>query len=141
MCMRNGSKGQISLEYGLVIGFSLLILIPTIIIAQSYSSSYQDNIRIHEAQRTLDIIVRYADTVHLEGPPARRTIKVNLPANIDNITTYNKTIVIFMDDGVRMAYATAEYSNLSWEANYHGKGRYNLMLQSSHNAVRITDAQ
>jgi len=139
--MKRDSKAQISLEYGLVIGFSLLILIPTILIAQTYSSSYQDNINIHEAQRTVDLIVNYADTVQLEGPPARRTITVNMPANIDNITTLNKTLVFYMNDGEQTVYATATYSNLTWEADYRGKGRYELIVQSDYSTVRIKDAQ
>jgi uncharacterized protein (UPF0333 family) len=139
--MKKCPKGQISLEYGLVIGFSLLILIPTILIAQSYSSTYQDKISVHEAQRAIDIIVSTADTVFLEGAPARRTIKVNLPEHIENITTQNRSILIHMNDNSQVSYATSQYATIIWDANYRGKGSYSLMIQAESSAVRIRDAE
>ena len=138
--MRMQEKGQVSMEYALVIGFSLLILIPTIIIAQNYSSSYQDNIAVHEAQRAVDFMATYADTVYLEGSPARRTIRVNLPGHIENISTIGRSIIIGFDDESQIVYATAEYANITWDATYRGKGSYDFIIQSEGNIVRIKDA-
>ena len=134
-------RGQISLEYALVIGFSLLILIPTILIANTYSAQYQDRIAVHEAQRAVDMIVDNADTVHLEGMPARRTITVTLPPNIDNINTINNTIIIHMNMGSHTVYASAKYANITWDASYVGQGRYALVIQKELDHVRIYDAQ
>ncbi|MFT4309242.1 MAG: hypothetical protein ACMXYL_02025 [Candidatus Woesearchaeota archaeon] len=134
-------RGQIALEYGLVIGFSLLILIPTILIANTYSYEYQDRMAVHEAQRAADLIVDNADTVHLEGMPSRRTITVTLPANIDSINTINNTIIFHMNMGSHTVYATAKYANITWDASYVGRGQYTLVIQKETHHVRIYDAQ
>ena len=98
-------NGQVAIEYAMVIGFSLLILIPAIIIGLGSADAYRNEIRITHAQEALSAITHAADEVFLEGYPARRTVRVSFPNPITDVIADETLITINM---------TQQYQLLEW---------------------------
>lgn len=80
------NKAQYAVEYMLIIGIGLLILIPSIAIFYNYSQSQSDEAIISRVESIGRNIVSNAEIVHHMGPPSRRTVQHEFPSKIHNIT-------------------------------------------------------
>lgn len=94
---RNGMKGQVSMEYLLVIGFALLMVIPIVIIFFMQSETIKDSVNLNQARTVAREIADNVKTVATLGSPAMTTIKVTMPDNIKAITIGQREIVITIE--------------------------------------------
>jgi len=86
-------KGQVSMEYMLVVGFALLMVIPLFAIYGKHSQETNDQVNTHQAYNIARKIVDSAETVYYLGKPAKTTIKVYMPHNIENVTVQSRAIL------------------------------------------------
>jgi uncharacterized protein (UPF0333 family) len=133
-------RGQVSIEYVMIVGFSLLIIIPAIIAGISTSQLHETRIAERQLESIAFTIVTTADELSFEGPPAKRTIRVYVPPGIENITTYENTIVMTYaaGPGTREVVLSSTYTNLTWDTSIPGRGYRNLVLTSTASGVTIT---
>jgi hypothetical protein len=86
-------KLQIATEYLIIVSFALMVLIPYILYLYSASLQYQEQNSLTIASESVKKIGEACDWVYLQGEPAKLTLKIVVPKNVENITFLNKTIV------------------------------------------------
>ena len=82
---RKKSRAQISMEYILITGFSLLIAMPLVIIFFSNSAAFNENIVNSQTKTVLDEMMDAAQAVHYLGEPSQKTIAVYFPQYIQEV--------------------------------------------------------
>ncbi len=87
-------NAQISTEYLIIVGFALLLTIPTIVIFFSQSAQTVEQISASEAKQIARKIVDNAEKVYYLGKPATTTITVSMPRNIESIGISNREVRI-----------------------------------------------
>lgn len=86
-------RGQVSMEYMLVIGFSLLMILPVIVIYGKERQGINDQVNMKQAQNIGRKIADAAETVYYLGKPAKTTLKVYMPNNVESLTVGNNTVL------------------------------------------------
>ena len=87
-------KSQFSMEYLLMMGFSLLLLIPTVILFATESQNIKSDISTSQATKVAREIADKAEDIYYQGTPSKTTIRVSIPSGVENITFQNKEVVI-----------------------------------------------
>lgn len=112
-CIRS-LKGQSSMEYLLVVGFSMTFLVGIIAIAYSQSSAFSYDVSNAHIQRVGASIVDSVDSVYAAGPPSKKTIKLYFPQNIKQISLQNSSLVFLMaGDGGQYEYVINAATNMT----------------------------
>ncbi len=88
-----GRKGQIAVEYIIMVGFLMALTLPIISLFLEYSRGSQDKIITTQAYNAARKIVDTAETVYSYGEPSRLQISVFFPSNIDSIVLRNKEVM------------------------------------------------
>ena len=79
------TKGQASLEYMIVVGVSLAVLLPTIYLFMNYSTTSQASIDISRLNTIGNRIISNAEKIYYLGPPSKITIEETFPSNIEEM--------------------------------------------------------
>ena len=110
-------KGQVSLEFMLIVGFAMLLSIPLIYIFFKQSESLSSEISGTQVDKIASEIRDAADEVYYLGAPSRKTITVYLPREIEAISIYGNSIVFNVSSqGSRyevVKWSAANFSSLS----------------------------
>jgi len=75
-------KGQISVEFALLIGFITFLLLATIGIAYYYSGSAKNQIKVNSIDKVGKKIADTADSICFLGPPSKATIRISIPEGV-----------------------------------------------------------
>ncbi len=112
-----GIKSQVSMEYVMIVGFGLLIILPIIVLSTSYAQDYSYKFKSFQAQKALDVFSSISDELYFEGYPSKRTVKVFIPDNI--VSSYSVNNAVFFElrgkDGIVKVYSVSKYANMSFE--------------------------
>src|SRR3989344_4245480 len=84
-------KGQSSIEYIILIGMLLAAVIPLLFYATTKSSN---EIRLNQADQSVQTIAKAADNVYTAGPGKRKYNQVTLPTGTKNFTVSGRDILI-----------------------------------------------
>ncbi len=79
------NKSQVSMEYVLIIGFSIFIIIALLAIAQLYSSGVNEQVITNQLDKLAKEIVNNAESLYYFGEPSSVTIKAYIPSNVKDI--------------------------------------------------------
>lgn len=131
-------RGQVSVEYVMIIGISLLIIAPLIAISIQTSRTYESDLSGAQIQRIAYDLTALADEVSYEGAPAKRTATVYFPEGITSVTTIGRYLL--MNTSTDTILASAGSTNLTWELNVSAEGRRRIAVIARENDVLITDA-
>ncbi|MGC9200589.1 MAG: hypothetical protein ACP5F8_01320 [Candidatus Aenigmatarchaeota archaeon] len=85
-------KAQIATEYLILVSFSLMVLIPYILYLYSISQQSNEQNILTVASESVKKIGEACDWVYLQGEPAKITIKIAIPKNVEEISFLNRTI-------------------------------------------------
>lgn len=95
------------MEFMLVFSFSLLIVLPLIMLLQSEYNQNKEVLNVAQARKVLDQISITAQKTYYAGPPSRNTLEVIVPAGVTNISVTNidganrkSELVITVDRGM-----------------------------------------
>ncbi len=137
MLKRSLKKSQVSMEYILITAFSLLIVMPMVILFFQYSQAYNEDVNINQANKVMDEILNAAETVHYLGEPSQKTISVYFPKNIETIVLSDGYFAFTINPGERpfTMYRTAEINftgDISTSAGLH-----TLRIRAVNNTVNI----
>ena len=88
------ARGQVSVEYILVVGFAMLMITPLIFIFYSESNNMQSDISNQQADKIANELVKAADQVYFQGPPTTQTIKIYMPENVKEVVVGSNYIKI-----------------------------------------------
>ena len=86
-------RGQVSVEYMMIMGFAALMAVPLLIIYYSYTSDSSDSVAVSQALQIARKIVDTSETVYYLGKPSQTTLKLNFPEKISSISLSSKEIV------------------------------------------------
>ncbi len=121
---KSNSKAQVSMEYVMIVGFGLLIILPVIVLATSYSNDYSYKFKVFQAQKALDTFSSISDELFFEGYPSKRTVKLYIPDNV--VSSYSINNAVFFElrnkDNIVKVYSISKYANMSFEDNISSSG-------------------
>jgi len=83
--MLRTKRGQISVEYLIVIGFVVFIVIGILGISFFYASGIRDRIKTTQLDNFVNKILSSAESVYFAGEPSKITITAYLPAGVTSI--------------------------------------------------------
>jgi hypothetical protein len=86
-------KGQISIEYIIVVGFITAAIVSILAIAFSYSATLNDRIKENQVLNFGNEIISNAESVYYAGSPSQVTITPYLPKGVTAIIINNKDLV------------------------------------------------
>ena len=132
-------EAQVSMEYMMVIGFSLLIIMPIIVLFFMNYDSFIQNINAHQAGKVTRTIVHAAEKVYYIGEPAQTIVKVNMPQRIEDISIQGKYLLM----KVRFETSLTEVYEIS-AVNLTGNisltpGIKQVLVQAHEQYVNITE--
>jgi hypothetical protein len=89
-------RGQVSVEYMMIIGFATMVTIPLILIYYNYSAESTDLVSTGQAMNVARKIVDASEAVYYLGEPSQTTLKVNFPTNIYIVNLTGKEVLFKM---------------------------------------------
>ncbi|UCD21074.1 MAG: hypothetical protein JSW08_00815 [archaeon] len=78
-------RGQVSVEFALLIGFITFLLIAIIGIAYYYSGTAKTQIKVNTVDKAGKKIAEAADSIYFLGPPSKATIQVTIPESVYSV--------------------------------------------------------
>ena len=87
-------SAQVGMEYMMVVGLALLMIMPLVVIYGYEKESIKDQVSDQQAHNIARKMSDAAETVYYLGKPSKTTLKVYMPHRIDSaiITPYNEII-------------------------------------------------
>jgi uncharacterized protein (UPF0333 family) len=127
----NRRRGQVSLEYAVVVGLVLAACVPAWLLAQQRISDAQTQLDAATAQSAVDAVVKAADWAVLSGYPARRTVEIDLPKSVQSAQVGGREvrILFYGSAGPTEAYGVS-HANLSGDIPVGG-ARVRLLVAAS----------
>lgn len=86
-------KAQVAVEYLIIMGVALMILLPLSLYLNQTLMGYRDDTKISKAQNTVKKLGQNADWVHSQGPPAKVTVEVYVPEDVAEVSLNNNMIL------------------------------------------------
>ncbi len=85
-------NAQVSVEYVIIIGFSLLITLPLILIFYEHTRATSDQVISSQVDQIARKIVDNSESVYYLGEPSKTRIKVYMPENVEDAIISNKEV-------------------------------------------------
>jgi hypothetical protein len=131
-------KAQVAIEYLAIISFALMILIPYALYLQSVSRNLSEENYLTIASNSVQKIGQISDWVYSQGWPAKTTILIQIPSNVEEISFNGK----MMNWKIRTSSGISDIYYIS-VANLTGilpttPGYYNVLIQAIENGVNIS---
>ena len=89
-------KGQISLEYLIVVGFVVFVVITILGVAIFYASGIRDRIKINQLNNFANKIISNAEVVFFAGEPSKVTITAYLPEGVQYVNVVDDNGIILL---------------------------------------------
>ena len=86
-------KGQISLEYLIVVSFVVFAVIALLGIAIFYTSSARDKIKSNQLSDFANKVIASAESVYFSGEPSKVTITAYIPAGVQSFSVVENSLV------------------------------------------------
>lgn len=90
----SNKRGQISVEYLIVVGFIVFIIVNLIGVAFYYVGGIKDKIKDNQIEGFAQNLISGANTVFSAGEPSRVTVTAYLPSGVEDIQISGKEIII-----------------------------------------------
>ncbi len=138
------SKSQIGVEYIMVVGIATVLITSILIISYYYNRQIEDNVNLNQIEGMARTIIDNAEQVYFLGPPSKTTIKVFVPDKVEQITFYDKELLIRVRTGsgvTDLAYTSSVSITNSLQPSKLSKApglRY-VTIESRPGYVFITD--
>lgn len=127
-------KSQAALEYLLVVGLSLAVIIPVFYYSLTHSS---DSIAVSQAQNTVNTLAKAADYVYSLGEGSSSKVLISIPKNVLNTSTQNKTISIRLQTSSGISDITATTKATVSGTLPNVSGNYNIFVNMTGGIVDI----
>ena len=133
-------RGQISVEYLIVVGFVTFLVISVLAIAVYYSTGIQDRIKVSQMEGYATKLVSNAESVFFLGEPSRITINVYLPRGVQSVSIISQSLVITMetDSGAITRVFESDVPISAPGGLTNNEGLKKLQLQATSTEVVVT---
>ncbi len=88
-----GNRGQISLEYLIVVGFVVFVVIVLLGLAIFYTTTARDSMSSNQLNNFANKLLNSAETVYFAGEPSKLTITAYLPEGISSFEILENSLV------------------------------------------------
>ena len=86
-------KAQAAVEFLIIVSVALMIILPVTFYAKQSLIGYKDDTKISLAENTVKKLGESVDWVFSQGPPAKLTLEIYIPNDVNEISLDNKTIL------------------------------------------------
>ena len=87
-------KAQVAVEYMIIVGFAIMVLIPYILYLNDLTTNYSTEKRLALAKNCVDKLGETIDWVFSQGEGAKTKIELLIPDGTESIQFINKTIIL-----------------------------------------------
>ncbi len=94
-------RGQVSMEFLLIMGVAFVMIIPVLILFLTQSQDMQEDVSAAQIDKLANELVNAADNVYYLGAPSKKTIKAYMPSFVKNINFTSNRIIVNIDTGDR----------------------------------------
>ena len=120
-------KAQASMEYLLVVGLVILVILPSIYIFYSYSQRSNEEIAQGQVNKFGTQIIDAAEKVYYLGGPSKTTLDLTMPKGVRNMEIWcNQELVFFLADGSEIAFKSRVNITTNITADASGRCCYNF---------------
>lgn len=91
--MQRQKRGQISVEYLVIAGFVMALVIGVLGAGLVYSSKLQDTVNLNQLSTFANKITQSAESVYYSGEPSRVTITAYLPNGVSSIQIVSNDLI------------------------------------------------
>lgn len=134
------SKAQFSMEYLLMMGFTLMLLIPTIILFASESNNIKSDMGLSQITQITIKLSEKAEEMYYQGSPSRTTVKASFPEHIENITISGKDIVFYYRNSDNTLQTIVQTCQINVTGNLSvSKGIHFILIKSEGDYVSIEE--
>ena len=133
------SRGQAATEYLMLIGVLLMLAVPLWLYMNSAMASTSEELRTTYAENAVSEIVRAADMVYVQGAPAKTTVYVKFPENVESVSISGKSVLLLLSagSGTTDVYDTS-IANLTGALSIHA-GMHKISVVAIDSQVNITE--
>lgn len=134
-----GPKAQISMEYLAIFAIAFLMTFPLIVMYVSQTNNVRADVTQVETYRIATKILDYAEEVYFMGEPSQRTLTLDFPAGINNITI-TQNMITFNITTTDLNYVVEKDTpaNLSgYLSSYEGK--HVIVFRAQNTFINITE--
>lgn len=86
-------RGQISMEYLIVVSFVVFVVIVLVGVAVFYTSGARDRLKSNQLANFANKLVTSAESVYFAGEPSRVTITAHMPEGVTNLAIADNSFV------------------------------------------------
>lgn len=131
-------KGQISIEYIIIVGFVLVIINIFILAFFQYSESSEKEIDLLQISKITKKIVNSAENVNSFGIPSKTTISAYFPNNIQNITFDNGILIIYKSRNGLSYISESSLINITGSVSTSG-GIKHLIIRATEDGAEVIE--
>ena len=131
-------KAQVAMEYVLIVGFVLVIMIPAIAVYSKYSATSQDDIIFAKLNNIAQEIVDKVNEVYYYGEGSQNTMTIELPERVHAIEFDGKEMIITIDDMKGGLTEIVKVSDVFMEGTiYNTPGTKDVVIKAFANKVVV----
>ena len=123
--------GQVSMEYMIVVGFSILMILPIVALYGAERQGISDQVNQRQASTISRKIADSAETVYYFGKPTMTTLKVYMPLNVKKIIIGNNYISMLLEQDGTIIELPPAYSAVNLSGKCHSSTRYSVYTNHS----------
>lgn len=133
------SKGQAAMEYMVMLGFALAIVLPLWLYVNTTIGESKQSLDVTYAKVAVNKIRDAADSVYVQGAPAQIPLVLDMPDNIASTSISGREVQIklYSQDGQTDIYAVT-LSNLQGSLPIRS-GRIRILVKAETNFINITE--
>lgn len=134
-------RGQISIEYLVLIGFVTLVVIGILGVSVFYIGNIREAIGSDQLGHFSDKVISSAETVYYSGEPSKLTITAYLPSGVSSINVQDQSLVFVFtsNSGTNtIAYPSKAPISINGSLSY-SEGLKKLKIAAEPNQVLITE--
>ncbi len=136
---RGRNKAQVSMEYLLVFGFTMLLIVPLITVYISQQENIQTDVAVAQAERAIREIISTSEELYYMGVGSQKTVSINMPPRIIGVVI-GENYVLFDMRGRSGAITVSQ----STRANINGsidtyEGKHTLVFKNVGDRVEISE--
>ena len=133
-------KGQVAMEYMVMFGVCLIIVTVLWFYVDSNTSATNWELQAAYAKHAVNKMVEAADMVYVQGYPARSTIYVVFPNNVDSVLIEKNIVMLNIKTG-NLTASISDYTlgNVTGNISVQ-QGGHDIVVKSENGYINITEA-
>ncbi len=135
------SKGQSSLEFLMIMGVAMLMILPLVVVFFQQSENLNTEITDSQADKVASEIRDAADEVFYLGAPSKKTVSIYMPENVVSAGLSDNRIILTIDsswgDYEIVKWCAANFSSSSALSNH--PGIHVISVEAEDDLVRLED--